>query len=459
MKFIGRVKEQERINKMLLTDELSAGLIFGRRRIGKTELIKNVLRHTDIPGIYYECKETTEQNNVDSIALLISEHFGYPKPAFQNIEELLNFLFKESENHRFIFILDEYPYLQKEVKGLDSILQTLIDHYKDTSKIKLILCGSSIDTMRSLLERQNPLFGRMDMVLSLKAMDYMESQAFYPEFSAEDKVRIYSVFGGIPYYNRLIDDKKSVRENIMDLIVSPGSRLENEVPMYLKSELSKIVNANEVFESLARGFSRYSDILSQSHVSSSPALADTLEKLCSLELVNKTVPINDESNRKRISYHIYDNLSSFYYRYIFPYTSQRNVMDPEIFYNRYIAEDLESSFIPKGFEGICTQYLINQNRAGLLEEPFEKIGRNAYDDPIRKKNGEFDIITKDMKGYIFYEVKFRKHPVDVSTINKEIEQVCSTGMNCYRFGFFSRSGFTKDVTGEHLLLYTIDDLY
>lgn len=67
-------------------------------------------------------------------------------------------------------------------------------------------------------------------------------------------MRIYSVFGGIPYYNRLIDGKKSVRENIIELIASPGARLENEVSMYLSSEISKITNANEVFEALAKGF-------------------------------------------------------------------------------------------------------------------------------------------------------------------------------------------------------------
>ncbi len=79
---------------------------------------------------------------------------------------------------------------------------------------------------------------------------------------------MYSVFGGVPYYNRLIDASKSVKENVIDLIASPGARLENEVSMYLSSEISKITNANEVFEALAKGFSKYKDILDQSNVSS-----------------------------------------------------------------------------------------------------------------------------------------------------------------------------------------------
>ena len=121
---------------------------------------------------------------------------------------MLQFLFKMSEKEPMILVLDEYPYLRENAKGLDSILQSLIDHYKDTSNMKFIVCGSYVDTMKALLEKQNPLYGRIDLTLNLKPMDYYESALFYPEFTEEDKVRLFSVFGGIPYYNRLIDGQK-----------------------------------------------------------------------------------------------------------------------------------------------------------------------------------------------------------------------------------------------------------
>ena len=140
-------------------------------------------------------------------------------------------------------------------------------------------------------------------------------------YKRQDRVRIYSVFGGIPYYNRLVDDSKSVKENIIELIASPGARLENEVSMYLNSEISKIVNVNEVFEALAKGYHKYSDILSQSHVSSGPTLVDVLDKLMKMEVVIKTSPINDKNNKRKTGYYISDNLSLFYYKYIFKYSS------------------------------------------------------------------------------------------------------------------------------------------
>ena len=290
-------------------------------------------------------------------------------------------------------------------------------------------------------------------------MDYYDSAKFYPDFSDEDKVRLYSVFGGMPYYNRLIESDKSVRENIIELIASPGARLENEVSMNLKSELAKVINANEVFDALARGFSKYNDILSQSHVSSSPALADVLDKLCRMQVVEKTAPINVANNRKKASYSICDNLSLFYYKYIFRYSSQMRIMNTDIFYDRYISADFENKHVLKAFEEISKQYLIRMNLNGKMEEPFDQIGRYYYDDPETRTNGEFDVVTHDEKGYIFYEVKFRAKPLEQTMIDAEIEQVRRTNLDCYRYGFISRSGFEKGIDQDDLILIDIGELY
>lgn len=456
--FYGREAERKKLNTMFHSDGQKISLIYGRRRIGKSELIKQVLKGTDLKSIYYECKQTTEQNNVDSLSELIGEAFNFPKPAFENIENLLRFLFKSSEQKPLILVLDEYSYLRENVKGLDSILQSVIDSYKDTSKIKLIICGSYVDTMKALLAKQNPLYGRIDLTINLKPMDYYDSALFYSDFSDEDKVRLFSVFGGIPYYNRLIDAQKSVRENIIDLIASPGARLENEVSMYLNSEISKITNANEVFEALAKGFSRYKDLLNQSNVSSGPALVDILDKLIRMDVVAKEAPINDENNRKKSGYFISDNLSLFYYKYIFRNISRMNLMDSDIFYDKYIAADFETKYVPKIFESICRQYLIRKNRKGLMDEIFEKIGKYYYDDPIEKKNGEFDIVTLDDNGYIFYESKFRKDPITESMIQNEIRQVQQTGLKCYKYGFFSKNGFLCEQKEDRILI-DLNELY
>ena len=458
MKFIGRERERKELHRLLAGKGQQTALVFGRRRVGKSELVKQTLRETELNSIYFECKQTTEQNNVDSLALLLAEAFHFPKPSFASMEELLNFVFEKGCHEPLALVLDEYPYLRESVKGLDSILQALIDNYRDTSELKLILCGSYVDVMRSLLLSENPLYGRADRTIDLKPMDYYDSSLFYPEFSDEDKIRLYSVFGGIPYYNRLIDPSLTVRENIIELIASSGARLENEVSMYLHSEISKINNANEVFEALAKGFSKYSDLLSQSHVSSGPTLVDVLDKLIRMEIVKREAPINDENNKRRAGYYITDNLSLFFYRYVFRYSSQMNVLDPEVFYDRYIAEDFETQYVPHAFESICRQYLIRRNRNGAMDVPFDKIGKYYYDNPATRPNGEFDVVTQDPNGYVFYEVKFRKAPLTQKMVDSEIAQVEATGLKCYRYGFFSRTAVTAKAD-ENTVFISLQQLY
>ena len=443
IKFIGRKEFLNKLKKQVDTDEMSFSLIYGRRRVGKSELVKETLRCANEKSIYFECKQVAEESNVASLSAIVSDVMGLPKLGYTDIESLLDYIFKLAVNEKLILVLDEYPYLRESVKGLDSILQSLVDKYRESSKLKLIILGSYVEIMRSLLEHSNPLYGRVDLTIDLKQMDYYESALFYPEFSPEDKVRIYSVFGGIPYYNRLIDDKKSVRDNMIDLIASSEARLENEVSMYLSAETSKIINANEVFEALARGYSRYSDILSQSHVSSGPTLIDVLDKLIKMEVVEKTAPINDPNNKRKAGYQIADNLSLFYYRYIFKYLSQMKIMDSSVFFSKYIEKDFEENYVPHQFEEICKQYLIRENKAGNINPVFEKIGKYYYDNPKEHTNGEFDIVTEDELGFAFYEVKFRKAPVSKSMVEDEIAQVDATGLKCYKYVFFSRSGYEE----------------
>lgn len=458
MGFVGRESELQRLLKAFRSPSQNVTLVYGRRRVGKSELIKQALKRDASTSIYYECKETSEENNVESLAALVSEKFKLPPLAFTGMEQLLEYLFVQAHDSKLILVLDEYPYLRGSVRGLDSIIQTLVDRFADKSQLSLVICGSYVEVMRSLIERENPLYGRVDQTIALEPMDYFESSLFYPGFSAEDKVRLYGIFGGIPYYNKFIDPSASVRENIMNLMVELGSRLENEVPLYLSSEISKIANANEVFGALAEGFSRYKDILSQSHVSSAPALVNVLDKLVSMELVQKQAPINDPKNRRKSSYRIIDGLSLFYYRYLFRYSSQRMVMSPEAFFERYVASDLEANFIPHRFEEVCRQYLVRQNRAGMMPETFFEIGKYWYDCPATHENGEFDIVTRDARGYVFYEAKFRTAPVTTGMMEEEIDQVRRTGLAAYAYGFFSRSGFEGNPP-DGARLIGIDELY
>ena len=133
-------------------------------------------------------------------------------------------------------------------------------------------------------------------------------------------------------------------------------------------------------------------------------------------------------------------------------------MSENHFYEKYINDDFEKKYVPKIFEKVCKEYLIRQNLKGKLEEPFEKIGKYYYDNPIEKTNGEFDVVTWSQKGYVFYEAKFTNEPISSKVINKEIEQVNNSGLTAIRYGFISKSGF-KTIRNNSIIKITLDDLF
>lgn len=199
MEFHCRELELARIKKTLNAPEQRNVLIYGRRRVGKSELIKQALTDlSDVATIYYECRQTSEADNLESLSALAAEALSFPPLAFTGIRELIEFLFAQAKDKNITLVLDEYPYLRDAVKGLDSILQTSIDAHREDSRLNIVLCGSYVEIMKSLIEHESPLYGRIDLALELKPMDYFDAAKFYPAFSPEDKVRLYSVFAGHP---------------------------------------------------------------------------------------------------------------------------------------------------------------------------------------------------------------------------------------------------------------------
>ena len=458
MKFIGREEEISQINKALSSNHLECIVVYGRRHIGKTELIKHCAMNDTGESFYYMCREIREKQQIDGLTQVLSGNVDLGGTYYRSFEDILRYFFVRGEKKKTVLILDEYPNPRKMIQGLDSILQALIDEYKHTSNLKLILSGSYIDIMKSIKESNSPLFGRITMTIDLKQMNYYDASKFYPSFSDEDKVMLYSVFGGMPLYNSLINKEISAKENIINLVASKNARLQDEIDFFLRTELSKLDNANSVFDALASGNNKYNQILETSDIKSTASLRDILVKLCDMEVIKKEYPINKENDKSKSKYYINDNLALFYFKYIAKNSSQLEIMNPKVFYDKYIEKDLHEHFIPKAFENICKEYLIKENKAGRIDPVITKIGKYYYDDAVEHKNGEFDIVSEDDNGYIFYEAKYKNQPITEGIIQKEIEQVNKTNLKSYKYGFFSKSGYTKDVNKE-VIKYTLKDLY
>lgn len=457
--FIGREKEKEALTKILDSSKQEVALIYGRRRMGKSELIHECCKKLDCKIVYYQCREVTEKQNIDSISDILQDVFNIKGVSFKTIDDIFSYVFNEAKKEKIVFVLDEYPYLRKQIVGLDSIIQSYIDRYAKETKLKLILCGSYVEIMKSLLEDENPLYGRFTLIINLISMNYKDASKFYKRFSKQDKVALYSIFGGVPYYCSLINENISVKDNIIDLIIKPYGILRNEVANFLYREISKIENGASVFDAIANGKVKFSDIFNDTGMSTDSALNNTLNKFYEMEVIDKEFPINTPNDKKKSIYKIKDNLIHFYYKYIFRNEAKTQIMDSNVFYETYIADDLINKFIPKKFEDICKQFLIIKNMKNEINPLIEKIGKYYYNLPKERKNGEFDIVSEDKNGFIFYEAKYLNHSLKDEDILKEINQVNASPLHAYKYGFFSKNGYNLKENYNQCIFYDLNDLF
>ncbi len=458
MEFIGRLEEQKKINSILDNDGYQGCIIYGRRRMGKTELIKHCLMNKKTPFIMYQCKESTEEDNINQLSTVISKELNMPYLGFKNFIDAIDFLFQYGCENEISFVLDEYPYIRESIAGCDSKLQSVIDKYAMRTNIKFFLLGSSISTMSSLQNHDNPLYMRLTNSILLKQMDYYDSAKFYPNATLEDKVGFYSAFGGVPFYNAQINDKLSLKDNIIRVLSGQFSSLNDFLNIYLKSELRKINNANAVFESIATGAFHFSDILAKTHIDSSASLSVILGKLIEMDLIEYISPINDQTNKKKAGYRISDSCVRFYYNFIYRNESAHRMLSDEIFYEKFIKEELNKKIIPSTFENVSKEFLIRKNKLGQITPLLLDLGTYWYDDPKNKTNGQFDVVGKCEGGYVFFECKYTEKKINDDVIKEEIKQVSKTNLNAVQYGFISKKGFALKEKYPYIF-FQLKDLY
>lgn len=459
--FVGRKKELVQFKKFFSGDSFQTMLLYGRRRVGKTELIKQVLKDLDFTKIYYEAKEVSLSLNLLSLENCLKKALSLsPYIHFSSLEEAFEAVFIEAKKRKIVLVLDEFSYfpIMDNVESADSSLANVIDKYKgDDCHLKLVVSGSYINVLTKMIEKNRPLHGRFTSTIYLKEFDYYDASLFFPNYSCEEKFETYCCFSGLPYVLSLIDQNKSVEENIKELYCEPNNILDLFVRDTLLGEVSKVDNLNAILSLIGQGKTKYNDLLAV--LGKNSRIEYALEKLVIMNLIKKNYPINQKSNKKLTSYSFKDNLLFFYYRYIFFAQNSREIQGSEVFFNENIKENLQKEYLPKLFEKVSKEFLIRRNKKGLLDMPFSEIGNYYYNDRYNKKNVQFDVVTLDKKGYISYECKYMKHPISMSTIREEETQTKKSNLLFYRLGFISKSGFDIEINRDKYNLYSLDDFY
>lgn len=428
MIFHGREEELKTLKAFYEAPGLKGAILYGRKRQGKSCLLRKSKEDFKGSVIYYQCLKDVDRKNASSlIEVCKSKIKDFHRVGAPSFSDVLAEIFYRSKEQPILLILDEYPYLQDREK-IDSFLQRLRDNNQDSKR-------------------------------KINSFDYKDSSLFYPDATDEEKIGYYSVFGGTPYYLARIDPKIGLEENIKKLFLNPFSPLEREINSTIETECPKITNAAFLLSIIASGKHSYTDINSvfRSQVKNSD-INYLLSRLIDRNYVQKEHALNDKDKRKAY-YQLSDNLISFYYHIIYPNIEQKTFLSPDRFFDVYRKEKLYSTYIPMIFEKICKEYLLRKNRQGKLNPFFTRIGSYTYNNPKEKTNGQFDIVTEDLNGLIFYECKYTSEKVGMDVISEEKEQLSKAGLTYYRLGFFSKSGFQIPRGKEDYILYNLHDLF
>ena len=453
--FVARSEELSQLTSAMKRSN-HAALVYGKRRVGKTRLIKEALQQQDKTAIYYECIKGTVKENVDAfVKVLLAEQvlpFASSFDTFQDVFTFLNSLPRE-----FVVVIDEYPYLSTFVESqkIDSVFQSIVD--TKLNNISLIFSGSQISVMKNLLEEKDALYGRFGLIIHLQELNYREAAAFYPSKTPYEKIAFYSVFGGSPFVLQQLRDEETLEENIVRTILAPSNPVNLYASNILLSDYTNAVNAERILAALGNGKKRYTELENKLQSNSTGNLAKQMKSLASMELVRQVAPINRPNDAKKKYYEINDNLIRFYYAYVYPNKSSLQMIGARTFFEQIVLPTLLSEFVPHRFEELCRSFFSQLAKNGMLPG-ITNIGTYYYDDPVRHRNGEFDVALAFGDKYEIYEVKYYRNPMTLDEIHWEAGQVWEIdALNVVRLGFIAANGFAKQEDGY--TYYNGEDLY
>ncbi len=439
--FIGRERELASLNTMYQSNRFEFAVIYGRRRVGKTALINRFIE--DKQAIYFMGVESNAKQNLENFSKSIMEYStGIPADtSFASFQSALEYVFRLAESKRLILAIDEYPYIARASESLASTLQLLIDKYRDSSKLMLLLCGSSMSYMEDhVLAYKAPLYGRRTSQMKLLPFDFEETCRYLGHMDAESKALIYGAVGGTPQYLLQINNALSVEANIKNTYLNPVSFLFEEPVNLLKQEVREPAIYTAIITAIATGCSRMSEIAGKVGEDTNTCTS-YIKNLISLGIVQKETPYGEKASRKSI-YSIADNMFRFWYRFV-PENNSLIVRGAADLVYRRIAPHF-TEYMGKVFEDICIQYLWKQLLSGTAPIEFSSLGRWWGNNPLTRSQTEIDIMgEQDKDSALFGECKWINEKVDLGILETLVQRSHLFPHRKVHLYLFAKSGFTK----------------
>lgn len=459
MRFIGRKNELHTLNTEYNRNS-SFVVIYGRRRVGKTTLIKEFLKNKT--AFYYLATEELESQSMKRLANVIArttKNTLLQKIEFTDWLDLFQLIADYKPEEKKVLVIDEFPYLVRTNSAFPSILQNAWDEFLKDSNVMLILSGSLIGMMQKhVLSYDSPLYGRRTAQMRLTPLPFTsiyETQ----NLPFEQAVEQFALTGGVPKYLEFFEDGRPLEEQLKDAVFSKNGFLYEEPNFLLKSEFLTAVNYFSIIKTIADGNHKLGKIASALGQESS-SLTPYLSTLSDLGFIEKRTPItekNPEKSRKGL-YFIADNFLRFWFCYVYPYKGELELDNMQIVLDE-IHKDFKEKFVAFAYEDICKDIfakLCSNNAISFVPSRIGSYWLNDYDGDT-----EINVMSVDHQNKQVFagECKYHTKPVDAPVyfaLKEKVDNAAEIRKSFPKYniiyGLFSKSGFTKrmlDIAKEN----------
>ena len=441
-KFIGRESELKTLDR-----EFNRGsgfvVIYGRRRVGKTTLIKEFIKNKE--AMYFLATEELEIGNMKRFTNTLAEYTkqDYLKNAsFSDWEDLFKVFATYKPDTKKVLVIDEFQYLVNVNSAFATIFQRIWDEILKDKNVMVILCGSLISMMMTqVLSYSSPLYGRRTAQIRLSPLKFTDIMKSNTNKSFEQLVEVYSVTGGVPKYFDFFDNDEPLIENIEREVLQKGGFLYEEPVFLLEKEVKELVSYFSIMKNIAAGNHKVSQLAGILEMPSN-ALSPYLKTLMDLDLVEKRIPVTEkqpEKSRKGL-YFVNDHFIEFWFRFVYAYKGELELENTE-----YVLGKIKKSFIDKHvsfvYEDICRELLALLCSEGKINFIPSKIG--SYWGP----NIEIDVVALDeeRKKVLLGECKYHNQSVDADVffeLKGKAEKIVELSEYEKIFILFSKSGFS-----------------
>ena len=467
MKFLGREKEILVLEKEYARDG-GFVVIYGRRRIGKTTLIKQFIKSQT--AFYFLATKEVESQSMKRFAGVIARTTGnsvLQKAAFSDWLDLFQAVADYKPNEKKVLVIDEFPYLVKVNDSFPSILQNAWDEILKDSNVMLILCGSLISMMKKhALSYESPLYGRRTAQMRIAPLPFTtvyENQ----KLSFEEAAEQYSITGGVPKYMEFFSDGQPLYEQIKENVLSKNGFLYEEPNFLLTDEVQVPTNYFSIIKVIADGNHKLGTIAGILGLETS-ALTPYLKTLSELGFIEKQVPVterNAEKTRKGL-YFISDNFLRFWFRYVYPYKGELELDNMQISLDE-LDKDFKEKFVAFAYEDICKEIFARLCSDKAIDFTPSKIGSYWLND--KSGNTQIDVMAVDTvnKRLFAGECKYHNQPVDADVYFELVKKVDNSAeiKSAFKgytviYGVFSKSGFTgrmTDISNSNPNLFLINE--